>query len=252
MPGSTSQGARAYIELLRTSLNRKENYSLLIKGGRLIDPAAKIDATMDVLLRDGQVAEIAPPGKTRATAHERFDARGLIVAPGFIDLHVHLREPGQGYKETIATGTAAAAAGGFTSVCCMPNTHPVVDSTEWVAWLQQPERGAVVNVFPIAAATHASKGAMLTDFRGLQRAGAVAVTDDGRPILGETIMRETLRVAAEVNLPVIQHAEDTRMTENASMNEGPTSFRLGLRGMKTIAESSIVERDVLLAQQFTG
>ncbi len=144
---------------------RKENYSLLIKGGRLIDPAAKIDATMDVLLRDGQVAEIAPPGKTRGTAHEKFDARGLIVAPGFIDLHVHLREPGQGYKETIATGTAAAAAGGFTSVCCMPNTQPVVDSPEWVTWLQQPERGAVVNVFPIAAATHASKGAVLTDFR---------------------------------------------------------------------------------------
>ena len=165
---------------------RKENHSLLIKGGRLIDPAAKIDALMDVLLRDGQVAEIAPPGKTRGAAHEKFDARGLIVAPGFIDLHVHLREPGQGYKETIATGTAAAAAGGFTSVCCMPNTQPVVDSPEWVTWMQQPERGAVVNVFPIAAATHASKGAVLTDFRGLQRAGAVAVTDDGKPILNDT------------------------------------------------------------------
>ena len=225
---------------------------MLIKGGRLIDPAARIDALMDVLLRDGQVAEVVPPGKTRGTAHEKFDARGLIVAPGFIDLHVHLREPGQGYKETIATGTAAAAAGGFTSVCCMPNTQPVLDSPEWVTWIQRPERGAVVNVFPIAAATHASKGAVLTDFRGLQRAGAVAVTDDGKPILNDTVMRDTLRLSSEINLPVIQHAEDTRMTEHCSMNDGPTAFRLGLRGMKAAAESSIVERDVQLAQQFTG
>jgi dihydroorotase len=230
----------------------KQDHSLLIKGGRLIDPAAKVDALVDVLLRDGQVAEIAPPGKTRGTAHEKFDARGLIVAPGFIDLHVHLREPGQGYKETIATGTAAAAAGGFTSVCCMPNTHPVVDSPEWVTWLQQPERGAVVNVFPIAAATHASKGAVLTDFRALQRAGAVGVTDDGKPILNDSVMRETLRLSSEISLLVIQHAEDTRMTERCSMNDGATAFRLGLRGMKPAAEASIVERDVQLAQQFTG
>src|SRR5207302_6571056 len=110
---------------------------------------------MDVLLRDGRVAEIAPPNKISG-ADEKFNARGLIVAPGFIDLHVHLREPGQSYKETIASGTAAAAAGGFTSVCCMPNTSPVVDSPEWVHWIRQPERGALVNVFPIAAATHHS------------------------------------------------------------------------------------------------
>jgi dihydroorotase len=134
----------------------------------------------------------------------------------------------------------------------MPNTQPVVDSPEWVTWLQQPERGAVVNVFPIAAATKASKGAVLTDFRGLQRAGAVAVTDDGKPILEDDIMRETLRRASELGLPVIQHAEDTRATENCAMNEGPTSFRLGLRGMKTSAEASIVERDIQLAQQFSG
>ena len=173
---------------------------MLIKGGHLIDPA-KIDAPMDVLLRDGRVAEVAPPNKIRGSADEKFDARGLIVAPGFIDLHVHLREPGQSYKETIATGTAAAAAGGFTSVCCMPNTKPVVDSPEWVNWLRQPERGAVVNVFPIAAATHASKGAVLTDFRALQRAGAVAVTDDGKPILDDDVMRECLRLERRLNLP---------------------------------------------------
>jgi dihydroorotase len=226
--------------------------SLLIKGGHVIDPAAKIDAPMDVLLKDGRVAEIATPNKIKGAADEKIDARGLIVAPGFLDIHVHLREPGQAYKETIATGTAAAAAGGFTSVCCMPNTSPIVDSPEWVTWLQKPERGAVVNVFPIAAATKASKGAVLTDFRGLQRAGAVAVTDDGKPILKDDIMRETLRLASEIGMPVIQHAEDTRVTENCPMNEGPTSFRLGLRGMKTSAESSIVERDIHLAQQFTG
>jgi dihydroorotase len=231
---------------------RDKSNSLLIRGGRVIDPASKLDALMDVLLRDGRVFEIAAPNKIRGGADEKFDARGLIVAPGFIDLHVHLREPGQVYKETIATGTAAAVTGGFTSVCCMPNTHPVLDSSEWISWVQQPQRGAVVNVFPVAAATLASKGAVLTDFRGLQRAGAVAVTDDGKPILSDDVMRETLRVAAEINLPVIQHAEDTRMTENCSMNDGPTAFRLGLRGMKVAAEAVIIERDVQLAQQFTG
>jgi dihydroorotase len=223
--------------------------SLLIKGGHLIDPVNKIDALMDVLLRDGQVAEIAPPNKIRGGADEKFDARGLVVAPGFIDLHVHLREPGQTYKETIASGTAAAAAGGFTSVCCMPNTTPTIDSQEWVNWLRQPERGAVVNVFAVAAATHASKGAVLTDFRGLQRAGAVAVTDDGRPILDNDVMRECLRLSGELSFAVVQHAEDTHVTEGCPMNDGPTSFRLGLRGWKASAEASIVDRDVQLAQQ---
>jgi dihydroorotase len=232
--------------------DKSKSGSLLIKGGHLIDPAARINTPMDVLLRDGRVADVAPPSKIRGGADESFDARGLVVAPGFIDLHVHLREPGQSYKETIASGTAAAAAGGFTSVCCMPNTSPVVDSVEWVAWLQQPQRGAVVNVFPIAAATQASKGAVLTDFRGLQRAGAIAVSDDGRPILNESIMRETLRLAAEIGLLVIQHAEDARLTENCSMNESMTSFRLGLRGMSAAAEASIVDRDVQMSQQFTG
>jgi len=230
----------------------KPEGSLLIKGGHVIDPAANVDAPMDVLLRNGRVEEVAPPNKIRGGADAKFDARGLIVSPGFIDLHVHLREPGQSHKETIASGTAAAAAGGFTSVCCMPNTAPVVDSPEWVAWLRQPERGAVVNVFPIAAATHASKGAVLTDFKALQRAGAVGVTDDGKPILGDDVMREVLRHSVESKLTVVQHAEDTRLTENCSMNDGPNAFRLGLRGMKAAAEASIVERDVHLAQQIQG
>ncbi|HLB92257.1 MAG TPA: dihydroorotase, partial [Terriglobales bacterium] len=162
-------------------------------------------------------------------------------------LHVHLREPGQTHKETIATGTVAAAAGGFTSVCTMPNTVPVVDSVEWVEWLRQPERGAVVNVFAIAAATRSSKGVTLTDFRALQSAGAIAVTDDGKPILDDNIMREALVLGGELNFPVVQHAEDTRMTENCSMHAGARSFRLGLRGMTAAAEASVVERDVHLA-----
>src|SRR3984957_18838768 len=232
--------------------DKSKSGSILIKGGHVIDPAAKLDAPLDVLLREGHVAEVAAPNKIRSSADKTFGSRGLINAPGFIDLHVHLREPGQSYKESIATGTAAAAAGGFTSVCCMPNTSPVVDSPEWVTWIQQPERAAVVNVFPIAAATHASKGAVLTDFGALQRAGAVAVSDDGRPILNDAIMRDTLRAASGLNLPVIQHAEDTRMTENCSMNEGPMSFRLGLRGMKAAAESSVVERDIRLPPPITG
>jgi len=223
--------------------------SLLIKGGHLIDPAAKINAPMDLLLRDGRVTEVAPPNKIRGSADDSFDAKSLIVAPGFIDLHVHLREPGQAYKETIASGTAAAAAGGFTTVCTMPNTQPVVDTPDWVSWLRQPERGGLVNVFPIAAATRGSKGGTLTDFAALQRAGAVAVTDDGKPILDDDVMRMALRLGAELNFPVVQHAEDTRVTENCSMHAGPSSFRLGLRAMPASAEATIVDRDVTLAQQ---
>ena len=205
---------------------------------------------MEVLLEGGRVAEVAP--HIRSGAQEVFEARGLMVTPGFIDLHVHLREPGQSYKETIASGTAAAAAGGFTSVCSMPNTTPVVDSVEWVQWMLERQRGALVNVFPIAAATRGSQGQVLTDFRGLQQAGAVGVTDDGRPILEEDVMRDALRLAAGIDLPVIQHAEDTRMTENGSMHEGAESFRLGLHGMKAQAEASLVDRDVHLAEQMKG
>jgi len=229
-------------------LKTHDKTSLLIHGGHLIDPAARIDAAMDVLLKDGRVAEVAAPRKIKG-ADQRFDARGLVVAPGFVDLHVHLREPGQQHKETVATGTAAAAAGGFTSICTMPNTAPVVDSAEWVNWLRQPERGAAVNVFPIAAATRGSKGGALTDFASLQSAGAIAVSDDGRPILDERIMREALILGGELNFPVVQHAEDTRLTENCSMHSGARSFRLGLRGMTAAAEASIVERDVQMATQ---
>jgi len=235
------------VSLVKTKSNSRAS-SLLIRGGRVIDPASKIDADMDVLLREGRVAEIAPRNKLRGSADESFNARGLIVAPGFIDLHVHLREPGQSYKETIATGTAAAAAGGFTAVCCMPNTAPVADTPEIIAWIADPARGAVVNVFPIAAATVGSEGERLTDFRALLRAGAVAVTDDGRPILHDDIMRQALAAAAQLGIPVVQHAEDTRLTAGCSVNEGPTSFRLGLRGMSADSEAAVVERDTVLAK----
>jgi dihydroorotase len=198
------------------------------------------------------VTEVAPAGKLRGKADESFNARGLIVAPGFIDIHVHLREPGQSHKETIATGTMAAAAGGFTSVCAMPNTTPVNDSAEITRWMLDPARGAHVNVFAVAAATIGSRGEQLTDLAALKRAGAVAVTDDGKPILNDQIMRQTLTAAAALNMPVVQHAEDSRITEGAAMNAGATAFRLGLRGWQPEAESSIVERDIRLAAETKG
>ena len=224
--------------------------ALLIRGGHLIDPAAGVDGLKDVFLKDGRVVEITAPGKCKqANGSEVIDATGLTVAPGLIDMHVHLREPGQGYKETIASCTAAAAAGGFTAVAAMPNTSPVNDSPEITRWMLQPERGARIRVFPIAAATRGSKGENLNDFAALKAAGAVAVSDDGKPILKDGVMRETLAAAARVGLSVIQHAEDTRLTQGASMNAGAMAFKLGLRGMSNEAESSIVERDIRLVTE---
>ncbi len=220
--------------------------SLLIRGGHVVDPASGLDTVADVLVRDGRIWAV---GNVTEEADEVFDAKGLIVAPGFIDLHVHLREPGQSYKESIASGTQAAAVGGFTSVCAMPNTAPVNDSAEITRWMQSPERGAVVNVFPIAAATIGSQGEKLTDFKALRAAGAIAVSDDGKPILNDRVMDEALRKAAKVGMPVIQHAEDTRLTAGATMNAGPVSFRLGLRGMPVEAEAGVVGRDIELAKK---
>ena len=226
--------------------------SLLIQRGRVIDPASGVDHEMDVLLRDGRVAAVAAPGKLRGQATQTLNVRGAIVAPGFIDMHVHLREPGHSHKETKVTGTAAAAAGGFTSVCVMPNTHPVNDSVEITRWMLSPERGALVNVFPIAAATVGSAGEKLTNFAALKKAGAVAVSDDGKPILEDKVMRNVLRRAGRLNMTVVQHAEDTRVTVGCSMNYGPTSFRLGVHGMPNSAESSVVERDIALARETKG
>src|SRR5580658_9495495 len=180
--------------------------SILIRGGHLIDPSSGVDAARDILLSDGKVAAVDAAGKIKAAGAEVIDAKGLVVAPGLVDIHVHLREPGQGYKETIASGTAAAAAGGFTSVCAMPNTIPVNDSPETTRWMLAEERGAAIRVYPISAATVGSMGETLTDYAAMKAAGAVAVTDDGKPILGDEIMLATLQAATKYDLPVIQHA----------------------------------------------
>jgi dihydroorotase len=230
---------------------------ILIKGGHLIDPAAQLDGLKDLVLKDGRVAEIAEPGKSSLGKGKAgpeltiIDAKGLTVAPGLVDIHVHLREPGQGHKETIATGTAAAAAGGFTAVAAMPNTTPTNDNAEITRWMQAPERNASVRVFPIGAATRAIKGEVLNDYAALKSAGAVAVTDDGHPILRDSIMREVLINATRQGLTVIQHAEDTRLTGGCSMNAGPTAFRLGLRGMPPEAEFGLVERDIRLVTELS-
>jgi dihydroorotase len=221
--------------------------NVLILNGRLVDPAGGVDAERDVLLRDGRVAAVERPGGFRGVeAKETIDAAGLIVAPGLVDVHVHLREPGQTYKESIATGTAAAAAGGFTSVVAMPNTVPVNDSIAGLEWMLDAARGACVKLFAMPAATFGSMGEEITDFHELQEAGAVGFTDDGKPVLHDRVMREALVAAAGIGVPVSQHAEDTRLTGGCSMNAGPVAFRLGLRGMTVEAEARIVERDIRL------
>ncbi len=223
--------------------------TILIVNGHIIDPGQRLDGPGDLLLRDGKVAQVGQPGSLSSSRAYRIDARGLVVCPGLIDIHVHLRAPGQEYKEDIHSGTSAAVAGGFTSVCAMPNTIPVNDSAEWTRWMQEPAREALANVFPIAAATVGSMGQAITDYEALRQAGAVAVTDDGKPILGDEIMRKSLESASLAGLPVVQHAEDTRLTGGCSMHAGATAFRLGLRGMPVEAESGIVERDIRLARE---
>jgi dihydroorotase len=230
---------------------------LLIVGAHLVDPAGGVDGLRDVLLRDGRIAAVASPGEFATLAGSlpsemRIDAAGLALAPGLIDIHVHLREPGQTHKETIRTGTAAAAAGGFTTVVAMPNTTPVNDSVAALEWMLAAERGAAVKLLAMPAATIGSMGGELTDFSELVRAGAVGFTDDGKPVLEDAVMRAALVAAAEVGVPVSQHAEDTRMTGGCSMNAGRMAFRLGLRGMPVEAESRIVERDIRLLREIEG
>ncbi len=220
---------------------------VLILNGRLIDPASGVDSQRDLLLRSGRVAAVEAPGALKdAKAKKTIDATGMIVAPGFVDVHVHLREPGQTYKESIATGTAAAAAGGFTTVVAMPNTVPVNDSVAGLEWMLDAARGACVKLFAMPAATFGSKGEEITDFHELARAGAVGFTDDGKPVLHDDVMRQALVAAGGIGVPVSQHAEDTRLTGGCSMNAGPVAFRLGLRGMPVAAEAGIVERDIRL------
>jgi dihydroorotase len=223
---------------------------LLIRNAQVIDSAASLDGPRDLLIRDGRIFAIEAPGVfTAFEIQDTIDAAGLVLAPGLIDIHVHLREPGQTWKETIATGTRAAAAGGFTTVVAMPNTIPVDDTTETLRWMLDPARNSTVNLLAMPAATNGSLGETLSDYESLAAAGAVGFTDDGKPVLEDHVMRAALISGARVGLPISQHAEDTRLTGGCSMNAGAVAFRLGLRGMTVEAESNIVERDIQLLRE---
>jgi len=223
---------------------------LLIKNGRVIDPARGTDGPLDVLLDGEKIKEVAPMGKIAAPANaEVFDATGLIVAPGFIDLHAHLREPGQESSETIETGTKAAARGGFTAVCCMPNTKPVNDNASVTRFIvDRAKAGASVRVWPIGAASVESKGEAIAEIAGMKDAGIVAVSDDGKPIATAKLTRQVMDYCRSLDLPVIEHSEDVSLAAGAVMREGVTSTRLGLRGMPAAAEAVCVARDVQLAE----
>ena len=220
---------------------------LLIKNGRVMDPASGFDGTADVLLVDGQVVgkgvNLSAPGATQ------FDASGMIVAPGFIDMHVHLRDPGFEHAETIESGSRAASAGGFTSVCCMPNTNPVNDSATVTSYIVERARlRAVVNVFPIGAITKGSAGEELAAIGSMKAAGVVAISDDGRPVMNARVMRRAMETASAFDLPVIDHCEDLHLSAGGDMHEGLESVKLGLRGIPSCSEDVMVARDILLAE----
>jgi dihydroorotase len=223
---------------------------LLVENGRVIDPATQTDAPRDVLLDGDKIAEVAQPGKiAHDSSTEVFDATGLIVAPGFIDLHAHLREPGQESSETIETGTRAAARGGFTAVCCMPNTRPVNDNASVTRFiLDRAKSTASVRVWPIGAASVGSKGEAVAEIAAMKQAGIVAVSDDGKPIATAKLTRQVMDYCRSLDLLVIEHSEDVSLAAGAVMREGVTSTRLGLSGMPAAAESVCVARDVQLAE----
>jgi dihydroorotase len=220
--------------------------ALLVRGGRVVDPSQSLDAVCDVLLRDGVVAAI---GEHLTAADARvFDATGAFVAPGFIDMHVHLREPGQTHKETIATGSAAAIAGGFTAVACMPNTEPALDSPALITEVRRlAEAAGLARVYPIAALTRARAGKELAPYWRLHDAGAVAFSDDGFPVRNPHVLRQAALYAREVPGVFISHCEDDDLRGDAVMNEGARSFELGLAGSPGLAEDVNVARDVLIA-----
>ena len=227
---------------------------LLIQNGRVLDPASKTDAAMDVLLDGEVIKEISPRGKFSSVKDAQvFDASGLIVAPGFIDLHVHLREPGQESSETIETGTKSAARGGFTAVCCMPNTKPVHDNASITRFIVDKTRSVgSTRVWPIGAASVESKGEAIAEIAAMKEAGIVAVSDDGKPISTAKLARQVMDYCASLGLPVIEHSEDVSLAAGAVMREGVTSTRLGLRGMPAAAESVCVARDVQIAELTGG
>jgi dihydroorotase len=221
--------------------------SIVIKNGRVIDPASQTDRVADVLIVDGRIAGVAP--NLSSPKAEVYDATGMIVAPGFIDMHVHLREPGFEHAETIESGSRAAAAGGFTSICCMPNTKPINDSPTVTSYIVERARSqAVVNVFPIGAITKGSAGEELAAIGAMKAAGAVAISDDGQPVMNSRVMRRAMEFARSYDLPVIDHCEDLNLSAGGDMHEGIKSVRWGLRGIPAASEDVMVARDLLLAQ----
>jgi len=223
---------------------------LLIKGGRVIDPGSGLDGNFDILIEEGKIGEIIPQGKTHKPGkHEIYEAKGKIVTPGLIDIHVHLREPGHEYKETIESGSEAAARGGFTSICCMPNTIPPNDSaavTELI--LRKARAEARVNVFPIGAISKGLEGKAIAEYGDLKEAGIVALSDDGHPVASSQLMRRAMEYARAFGLTVIDHCEDPLLSAGGVVNEGLISTLTGLKGIPAAAEESIVARDILLAE----
>ncbi len=223
--------------------------NLLIKNGHIIDPANNVDEKLDILVSDGKIVKLGKPGSIPANDAQFVDATGKLVAPGLIDMHVHLREPGFEYKETIATGTDAAKAGGFTSVCCMPNTNPVNDNRSVTEFILSLSKNAAARVFPIAAITKGSRGEELTEMAELHAAGCRAVSDDGKPVMTAGIMRRAMEYSRIFDLLIISHCEDTTLSDKGVMNEGIVSTELGLRGIPRAAEDVMTGRDIALAEQ---
>lgn len=220
---------------------------LVIKHGRILDPAQNLDRVADLAIEDGVIREITDG--IDATSSEVFDASGLVVAPGFIDMHVHLREPGFEHAETIETGSRAAAAGGFTSVCCMPNTQPINDNATVTSYIvDRARRFAVVNVYPIGAITKSSAGEELAAMASMKQAGIVAVSDDGKPVMNARVVRRAMEYARALDLPLIEHCEDLHLSAGGDMHEGLQSTRLGLRGIPRSSEDVMVARDLILAE----
>jgi dihydroorotase len=222
--------------------------ALLIKNGRVIDPASDHDGIADVWIEEGVIRAVG--SNLRATAGaETLDATGLVVAPGFIDMHVHLREPGFEHAETIESGSRAAAAGGFTSICPMPNTSPVNDNATVTSYIiEKARQHAVVNVWPIGAITKGSAGEELAAIGSMRQAGAVAISDDGRPVMNARMMRRAMEFARSLGIPVIDHCEDLHLSAGGDMHEGLESVRLGMRGIPGCSEDVMVARDILLAE----
>ena len=222
--------------------------SLLIKGGRVIDPSQNIDDTLDILVEDGRVKELGK-GLAAPTGAESVDATGKIVTPGLVDMHVHLRDPGLEYKEDIVSGTRAAAAGGFTSIACMPNTKPVNDNKAVTSYIiAKAKAEGSCNVFPVGAITQGSHGERLAEMGELKESGCVAVSDDGRPVANAELMRRALEYARGMGILVIAHSEELALVGEGVMNEGFTSTELGLKGIPRVAEDIAVARDVFLAE----